>query len=96
MAQLQELSNLRHTPAGVPVIEMLLDHESEVREAGRMRRVEMRISAVALGEMALMLADTPLGTVLDLEGFLAPLRKGSAKLALHIQHAVRQGPPTGV
>lgn len=96
MAQLQELTPLRHTPAGVPVIEMQLAHESEVREAGRMRRVEMQISAVALGEMALMLVDTPLGAALSVEGFLAPLRKGSAKLVLHIQHAARQAPPAGV
>ncbi|MDN5843966.1 MAG: primosomal replication protein N, partial [Alcaligenaceae bacterium] len=83
-------------PAGVPVIEMMLDHESEVREAGQMRKVEMQISAVALGEMALMLVDTPLGCRLGVEGFLAPTRKGSTRLVLHVQHAARQGLPTGV
>lgn len=73
---------------------MLLNHESDVREAGQMRKVEMQISAVALGEMALMLVDTPLGSHLGVEGFLAPTRKGSTRLVLHVQHAAQQGPPS--
>jgi len=37
----------------------------------------------------LLLADTPLGASLSIEGFLAPARKGSNKLVLHIQQANR-------
>lgn len=88
-ADLQEIKALRYTPAGVPVIEMMLGHESDVREAGHVRRVEMTIPAVALGEMALMLIDTPLGCQLEVEGFLAAQRKGSSRLVLHIQQASR-------
>lgn len=71
---------------------MMLSHESEVIEAGHMRRVEMVLSAVALGDIALLLADTPLGTSLSVEGFLAPTRKGSSKLVVHIQQANRVFP----
>lgn len=92
---LQEIKALRYTPAGVPVIEMVLAHESDVREAGQMRRVEMEIPAVALGEMALLLIDTPLGCRLEVEGFLAALRKGSPRLVLHIQQASRLGMSPG-
>jgi primosomal replication protein N len=95
-ASLQEIKTLRHTPAGVPVIEMTLAHESDVREAGHVRRVEMNISAVALGEMALLLIDTPLGCRLEVEGFLAALRRGSPRLVLHIQQASRLGTPPGL
>lgn len=92
-ASLLEIETLRHTPAGVPVIEMVLAHESDVREAGHMRRVEMEIPAVALGEMALLLIDTPLGCRLKVEGFLAARRLGSPRLVLHIQQASRVRTP---
>lgn len=84
-----EVKPLRYTPAGLPAIEMVLNHESEVLEAGHPRRVELVLSAVALGDIALLLADTPLGAALSIEGFLAPTRKGSNKVVLHIQQANR-------
>ncbi|GAB2888698.1 primosomal replication protein N [Paralcaligenes sp. KSB-10] len=84
-----EVKPLRYTPAGLPAIEMVLNHESEVQEAGHPRRVELVLSAVALGDIALLLADTPLGAALSIEGFLAPTRKGSNKVVLHIQQANR-------
>ncbi|MCQ9615642.1 primosomal replication protein N [Paenalcaligenes niemegkensis] len=82
-----EISVLRYTPAGMPVIELELDHSSEVEEAGLSRRLNFSISAVALGDMALQLADSPLGAVLKIQGFIAPLRKSSVRLVLHIQQA---------
>lgn len=94
-ASLQDIKTLRHTPAGVPVIEMVLVHESDVQEAGHLRRVEMTIPAVALGEMALLLIDTPLGCRLEVEGFLAARRLGSPRLVLHIQQASRLRTPPG-
>ena len=84
-----EVKPLRYTPAGLPAVEMLLSHESEVQEAGIRRRIELVVSAVALGDIALLLADTPLGAALSIEGFLAAARKGSNKLVLHIQQADR-------
>ena len=88
-ATVLELQPLRYTPAGVPAIEMQLEHESEVMQAGMKRRISMTVSAVALGDIARLLADTPLGAQLSLEGFLAPTRKGSGKLVVHIQRANR-------
>lgn len=84
-----EVNPLRYTPAGLAAVEILLAHSSEVLEAGKSRRIDMEISAVALGDMALLLVDTPLGASLSIQGFLAPLRKGSKKLVLHIQQADR-------
>lgn len=88
-AQVLEVKPLRYTPAGLPAIEMNLSHESEVMEAGVVRRIEMMIPAVALGDIALLLADTAMGEALSIEGFLAPTRKGSNKVVLHIQQASR-------
>ncbi len=85
-----EIDALRHTPAGIPILHMRLAHESELIEAGHPRRVELEVPAVALGEMALLLADTPMGCSLQAEGFLAPSRKGSSRLVLHIARASRR------
>src|SRR5690606_25929924 len=60
-----EVKPLRYTPAGLPAVELTLNHESQVQEAGHMRRVELDIAAVALGDIALLLADTPLGASLS-------------------------------
>ena len=95
VARVLEREPLRHTPAGLPAIEMLLEHESEVIEAGQPRKVAFTVDAVALGDLATLLADTPLGTELRIEGFLAPTRKGSVKLKLHMQRAGRTGGSAG-
>lgn len=88
-ASVLEIKPLRYTPAGVPVTEMVLGHESDVMEAGAMRRVQFSIAAVALGDIALLMAQTQLGVVLNIEGFLAPVRKGASKLVFHVQQASR-------
>jgi len=84
-----EVKPLRYTPAGLPVVELLLQYAGEVLEAGQARQVNFSLTALALGELAHFLADTPLGAGLKLQGFLAAARKGSSKLILHIQHAER-------
>jgi primosomal replication protein N len=84
-----ECQPLRYTPAGIPVLDMLLAHTSDVIEAGIARHVEMTLPALAVGDLARMMAGTALGTQLQLEGFLAPTRKGSSRVRLHVQH-VRQ------
>lgn len=86
-ARVLECEPLRHTPAGLPALEMVLAHESEVIEAGHPRRVELTIAAVALGDLALLLKDTALGSELLVQGFLAPTRKDSVKVKLHLQQA---------
>ena len=94
-AQVLEIQPLRHTPAGQVVLEMRLEHESEVVEAGVARRISLTLAAVAIGDIAFLLADTTLGTPLSIKGFLAPRRKGSDRLVLHIQQAGRLAPSDG-
>jgi len=88
-ATAHEVKPLRYTPAGLPVVEMELQYAGQVQEAGQARQVNFSVTARALGDMARLLADTPLGAGLKLQGFLAAARKGSGKLVLHIQHAER-------
>ena len=86
-ARVLECEPLRYTPAGLPALEMLLAHKSKVIEAGQTRCVELTISAVVLGDLALLLAETALGSELHVQGFLAPIRKDSIKLKLHLLQA---------
>lgn len=76
---------LRYTPAGLPAIELTLQHQSEVIEAGLKRRLDFQVDAVALGDTALLLVNVPLGAALDITGFIAPLRKASVRMIVHIQ-----------
>jgi len=53
------LQALRHTPAGVPVVEFRLKHESERAEAGANRKVSAEIDAIAFEAQARLLAAGP-------------------------------------
>jgi primosomal replication protein N len=83
-ATLVERSSVRYSPAGIPVLECLLDHRSTQLEAGLPRLVEFEVRALALGGIVTELERVAPGTGLDVEGFLAPSRKGSKTLLLHI------------
>jgi len=79
-----ELGALRHTPAGIPVIEFQLKHESERREAGTMRKVSAEIAAVAFEAQARLVAASALGRPLRAEGFLCARSRRSKKPVLHV------------
>ena len=51
-----ELQSLRYTPAGIPVVEFRLAHESERAEAGARRKVHAEIEAVAFEAQARLVA----------------------------------------
>jgi primosomal replication protein N len=79
-----ELSALRYTPAGLPVVEFKLDHESEQDEAGGKRKVKAEISAVAFETQARLISQKNMGSEVRLEGFLSARTKRSKKLVLHV------------
>ena len=68
----------------MPVLECLLEHRSTQLEAQVPREVEFEIRALALGSIVKELARVDPGTALAVKGFLAPSRKGSKTLLLHI------------
>ncbi len=74
----------RYTPAGLPVVETLVQHQSAVQEAGLSRTIELFMSVKAIGTIAEQLELVPLGTALRCEGFLAPARQQSKRLNLHL------------
>jgi primosomal replication protein N len=79
-----ELSAMRYTPAGLPALNLILDHSSEVLEAGQTRQVKATMKAVAFGTLAERLAEQAIGSTWNFNGFLATPRNGK-HVILHIQ-----------
>lgn len=83
-ARIAEASSLRFTPAGLPALDLRLEHESECEEAGQARQVRVELKAVAFGTMAETLAKQAVGSGFRFTGFLATPRNGKHPV-LHIQ-----------
>jgi primosomal replication protein N len=83
-ACIAEAKALRYTPAGLPALDLRLEHESSVEEAGQTRQVKTAIKAVALGALAERLGVQPIGSLWRFSGFLATPRNGKL-VVLHIQ-----------
>ena len=83
-ACIAELSALRYTPAGIPAINFILEHESEKLEAGVNRQVKLTIKAVAFGTLAEQAPKLPLGKPFRFTGFLINART-SKGVIFHIQ-----------
>jgi primosomal replication protein N len=68
----------------VPALDLKLEHESKIEEAGAPRQVKAALKAVAFGTVAERLAKQALGSLWRFQGFLAT--PGNAKHpVLHIQ-----------
>ena len=83
-ARIAEAQALRYTPAGLPALDLRLEHESDVREAGAQRQVRVEVRAVAFGTDAETLARQASGSAFRFTGFLAAPRHGKHPV-LHIQ-----------
>ena len=83
-ACIAEAEPLRYTPAGLPAINLRLEHESQQNEAEHPREVKAAMKAVAFGAMAERLARQNIGSLWTFQGFLATPRNGKHPV-LHIQ-----------
>ena len=84
MAVVVQVQNLRYTPAGIPVLNFVLEHESRQIEAGTLRQVNLQMRAVVFGDMANTLSREPLMQAMEFHGFLAHAR-ASKGVVFHIQ-----------
>lgn len=82
--EVTQIEELRYTPAGLPLLSFVINHVSEVTEAGLKRKVECELKAVALGDLAA--SNIQLGTQLKVLGFLAKRSAKSTQLVLHIKN----------
>ncbi|NBR27809.1 MAG: primosomal replication protein N [Betaproteobacteria bacterium] len=76
-------SAIRYTPAGVPIVDFVIAHNSVQNEAGGRRKVQCDIDAVAIGELAARIDGLKLNQGLQVTGFLARNTIGNKKLMLH-------------
>ena len=83
-AVIAEVSPLRYTPAGLPALDLRLEHTSRVQEMGQPREVKASIRAMALGAQAERLQAQSLGSIWQFTGFIASPRN-SKHLVFHIQ-----------
>lgn len=83
-ACIAELSPLRYTPAGIPALNFILVHESEMMEAGVNRQVKLTLKAVAFGTLAEQAVQLALGQAFRFTGFLINART-SKGVVFHIQ-----------
>ena len=82
-ATLVERGAVRYTPAGLPALDMLLKHASEVSEDGLPRKVSLEIKAVAIGAITRPAGALPLEGTANFAGFLGATRNGRG-LVFHI------------
>lgn len=81
-AEVVQIEPLRYTPAGLPLLSVVLRHVSEQVEAGMKRKVECEVNAVLIGDLALK--KLTLGTHIQATGFLAKRSLKSTQLVMHI------------
>ena len=83
-ASIAETQALRFTPAGLPALDLWLEHQSTQTEAERERTTKARVRAVAFGATAERLSRVAVGSQWVFSGFLANWR-GGRQVALHIR-----------
>ena len=88
-ACIAERDALRFTPAGVPALNLKLEHASSIQEAGQARQVKAAVKAVALGTNAERLASQAIGSIWKFTGFLASPRHGKY-VVFHIQEFLQE------
>ena len=83
-AVLTTVEPLRHTPAGLPVVDFILQHQSKQMEAGHQRQVEFGITAKAVGDIAVKIAGIRQGSTVEAKGFLDRKNRMSRQMVLHV------------
>mgnify|MGYP001553027908 FL=1 len=82
-ATVQAIEPLRYTPAGLPLLRLQLQHDSEQQEAGLSRKVQCQLAAVLIGEKANLTLQS--GDQIKVKGFLAQRSAKSTQVVMHIQ-----------
>jgi primosomal replication protein N len=67
----------------LPALDLTLEHQGQSMEAGSPRKVDLKLRAVALGDLAKRLQQLPAGQPALWSGFLAPARNGKG-VVMHI------------
>ena len=79
-----EKEDLRYTPAGIPIVNFKIGHESEQIEAGGKRQVQCEVNSVAFDKVAQGISKLKIDDSVQLEGFLSRKSRMSTHLVLHV------------
>lgn len=79
-----QVQSLRYTPAGIPALNIVLEHDSETVEMDTPRLVKLQLRAVAFGAQAEVLSRQGLDSACEFRGFLTNARNGKG-VVFHIQ-----------
>ena len=85
-ATVEREEDLRYTPAGIPVVEMWVRHQSRQTAGGFERDVACEIQAVLIGEDARRIAGKLAGNTVKLTGFLSQRSLRNPRLVLNIEY----------
>lgn len=77
--------DLRYTPAGLPVLQIWLSHQSRQTQSDIERDVSFEMQAVLIGESAERLAGKLINQTVDISGFIAQRSLRNQRLVLHIE-----------
>ena len=75
---------IRYTPSGMPAIDCVLLHVSEMAEAGQLRQVSLEAPAIAFESVAQRLAGSALDATYCFTGFVANRSRKSKRTVFHI------------
>jgi primosomal replication protein N len=79
-----EVSTLRYSPSGLPVVELKLEHESTIEDTGIPRKIYLTLRSIAMGSVAESLIKLQIDSHWLFTGFLASA-KNSKSIVFHIQ-----------
>ena len=79
-ATLLERGALRFTPAGLPALDLALEHRSDLSHEGQARKVSLQMKALVIGSLVDAVSRMPLGSEATFAGFLATARNGRGTL----------------
>ncbi|MEO7726064.1 MAG: primosomal replication protein N [Burkholderiales bacterium] len=85
--RLLKRGTLRHTPAGIPALNLLIGHTSMQAEAGGQREAKCEVEAVVVGELAVRLSTLKLNQPLRIGGFLTRHSASDRRLVLQVVKA---------
>lgn len=84
-AVLYKVDAVRYTPAGVPILDVVLKHQSIQQENGVERQIHFELPAKILGNTALLWQHKQ-GQIVTVNGFLAQRSLKTVRPMLHIQN----------
>jgi primosomal replication protein N len=84
IAKIDSISHLRYSPAGIPVVDFMLIHESAAVEADKSRKIQLKLKSIAIGILAEKVCNFQLGSTWFFNGFLSS-SQNMKSITYHVQ-----------